>query len=331
MRLYLALDAGGTKTECCLADENRVLARSRTGSVKLMRVDEAEATLRLRNLLAEVASIAGVSLGDIHRTCMGLAGLSIAEVRQWARLTLAAELSGEILLAGDEEIALDAAFQGGPGILVIAGTGSNFIGRESSGRLRHAGGWGPAIGDEGSGHWIGNEAVRSALHAYDREQPTPLLDAIQHYWELTSLPALIGYANQRPGPNFAGLVPVVAQAAEFGDRVALDVLRRAGRALAQQVLTVRRKLTTDTETPFQVAYTGGILANLPVVRETMSAALQVQDPSLRFLADPVDPIDGALWLARHPVHTVEAAAAEPATAEDLSAAEGASAARGLLL
>ena len=309
MRLYLALDAGGTKTECCVADDVRVLARARTGSVKLMRVGEAEATLRLKNLLAEVAAIAGLSLSDIHRTCMGLAGLSIAEVRQWARLTLAAEISGEILLAGDEEIALDAAFQGGPGILVIAGTGSNFIGRESSGRLRHAGGWGPAIGDEGSGHWIGNEAVRSSLHAYDRAQPTSLLDAVQSYWELTSLPELIGYANQRPGPNFAGLVPVVAQAAELGDAVALDVLRRAGRALAEQVLTVRRKLTDAT--PFQVAYTGGILANLAVVRETMSAALRAQDPSLHFLVDPVDPLDGALWLARHPVRDAETAMAEP--------------------
>ena len=321
MRLYLALDAGGTKTECCLADDVRVLARARTGSVKLMRVGEAEATLRLRNLLAEVAAIAGVRLSDIHRTCMGLAGLSIAEVRQWARLTLAAEISGEILLAGDEEIALDAAFQGGPGILVIAGTGSNFVGRESSGRLRHAGGWGPAIGDEGSGHWIGNEAVRSSLHAYDREQPTSLLDAIQGYWELTSLPELIGYANQRPGPNFAGLVPVVAQAAEFGDPVALDVLRRAGQALAQQVLTVRRKFTADPETPFQVAYTGGILANLTVVRETLSADLLSQDPSLRFLVDPVDPLDGALWLARHPLQDAETGPSTTPT-EGLSSTTG---------
>ena len=60
-------------------------------------------------------------------------------------------LSGDILLAGDEEIALDAAFSGGAGVLVVAGTGSNLIGRAGDGRLIHVGGWGPVLADEGLG------------------------------------------------------------------------------------------------------------------------------------------------------------------------------------
>ena len=70
-----------------LADETRVLARASCGSVKLMRVSEAEATERLRGLLVEVSKQSGVGLGEISRTCMGLAGLSIAAVRAglWAR------------------------------------------------------------------------------------------------------------------------------------------------------------------------------------------------------------------------------------------------------
>ena len=57
-------------------------------------------------------------------------------------------------------IALDAAFQGGPGILQIAGTGSNTIGRAPDGSRESAGGWSSRLGDEGSGYWIGLHSVR---------------------------------------------------------------------------------------------------------------------------------------------------------------------------
>ena len=114
MSYFLAIDAGGTKTQCLLADESRVLARAITGSVKLMRVGEDEATTRLKTMLAEVANTAGVVLRQVTRTCFGLAGLSSPMVRTWAEKSIAELVGGELLLCGDEEIALDAAFAGGP-------------------------------------------------------------------------------------------------------------------------------------------------------------------------------------------------------------------------
>ena len=81
-------------------------------------------------------------------------------------------------VVGDEVIALDAAFQGGPGILQIAGTGSNTIGRAPDGSRECAGGWSSRLGDEGSGYWIGVNSLRRALHAYDREQPTQILKKV---------------------------------------------------------------------------------------------------------------------------------------------------------
>ena len=169
MPFYLAIDAGGTSTRCLLADADRILARATTGSVKLMRVSEPEATARLHAVLDDAAATAGVSLGNITRTCFGLAGLTIPAVRAWATAAIAAKVSGPLLLLGDEEIALDAAFRGGPGILVIAGTGSNAIGRAPSGTLHGAGGWGPILGDEGAGYWIGLESIRAAFRAQDQE------------------------------------------------------------------------------------------------------------------------------------------------------------------
>src|ERR1700751_663348 len=85
MNLFLAIDAGGTKTRCLLAEESRVLARATTGSVKLMRVGEPEASARLQAMLKEVALTANVALTEVSQTCIGLAGLSIEAVREWAK------------------------------------------------------------------------------------------------------------------------------------------------------------------------------------------------------------------------------------------------------
>src|SRR5437879_4735588 len=139
MSLYLAIDAGGTKTRCLLADESQVLARAATGSVKLMRVGEAEASTRLQAMLKEVAATADVALTEVSQTCIGIAGLSIEAVRNWAEREIRNFVGGNLLLAGDEEIALDGAFRGGPGILIIAGTGSNVLGRAADRAMYQAG------------------------------------------------------------------------------------------------------------------------------------------------------------------------------------------------
>jgi len=321
MSYFLAIDAGGTKTQCLLADNCRILARAKTGTVKLMRVDEQEATSRLHAMLAEVATAAGVPLGQVNRTCFGLAGISNPAVRQWAQKSIAELVAGDLLLCGDEVIALEAAFSGGPGILVVAGTGSNAIGRTHAGQIFNAGGWGPVLGDEGSGTWIGLEAIRAALRAHNhqhfvelnREQnandPTCLLREIERHWKLDSLGELVAYANQRsdsnhPAPDYASLAPLVARLANAGDALAVRVLTLAGVKLAELVALVYSKMTAsipvigNESTAINVAYTGGVLAHVSQVRAAMTAQLTDCLPTACVRQTPVDPLDGALWRAR---------------------------------
>jgi N-acetylglucosamine kinase-like BadF-type ATPase len=308
MSLFLAIDAGGTKTQCVIADDTRVLARAATGTVKLMRVSEAEATERLQAMLAKAAVVAGTSLGQVERTCFGLAGVSGPAVQAWARRTVSAVVGGELILCGDEEIALDAAFAGGPGILVIAGTGSNAIGRSAGGDVFGAGGWGPVLGDEGSGYWIGLEAIRAALRAQDRigigGVATCLLREIERHWGLNSVAELVGLANQRTfadgtsPPDFAALAPVVAHCAAEGDALSAGILERAGEELAELVSVVFHTMHA-VPTEIGVAFTGSVLAQIAAVREAMVARLAVAVPVARVGDAAVDPLDGALWRARH--------------------------------
>src|SRR5437868_3569812 len=294
MNHFLAIDAGGTKTRCLLADESQVLGRATTGSVKLMRVGEADASARLRAMLTEVSLATGVDLGDVTQTCIGLAGLTIDAVREWAEREIRNFVGGNLLLAGDEEIALDGAFRGGPGILIIAGTGSNVLGRAADGAMYHAGGWGPALGDEGSGFWIGQEALRAGFWAKDRGVSTNLLTEIGEFWGAKSLGEIVEIANARPGPDFPALTPIVVRCAEAGDELAAAVLERAGVELAEQVALVALKMQeSGTQPKIEAAYTGSVLEHISQVRSAMIEALKTAAPNVKVVEGAVDSLEGA--------------------------------------
>ena len=119
-------------------------------------------------------------------------------------------------IVGDEVIALDGAFKGGPGILQIAGTGSNCIGRAPDGGRESAGGWSSRLGDEGSGYWIGLHAVRRALNALDREEPTRILETVGGIWGTKTIEELVNLGDSTPGPDFAALAPAIDRACRRG-------------------------------------------------------------------------------------------------------------------
>lgn len=307
MSFYLAVDAGGTKTDYVLAEDAHELARVRTGTIKRMRTNAETAAANLDHALTALTAASGVAMSVVTRTCVGTAGERVPLVADWLRNAFAERVSGELLLLGDVEIALDAAFPGQPGILVLAGTGSNVAGRTHSGKLTSAGGWGPALADQGSGHRIGSESLRAIFRALDEagsdagEAPTILLPAVLDFWKLASIGQLIEYANSIPAPDFSRLTALVLACAEQGDPVAQSVLRREGEDLAYLVILVARRLqsfSADSAWVPPVAFAGSIMEKVTRVRESLIASLRAEFPSVQALSGVVDPVDGALWRAR---------------------------------
>jgi glucosamine kinase len=301
MSFFLALDAGGTKTDYVLADESRELARVRTGSIKRMRVDAATAGQNLDSALTQLSAQTGISMASITRTCIGTAGESVPLVRDWLQAAFSARVGGGLLILGDVEIALEAAFPGRAGVLAMAGTGSNVVGRTNGGLLLTAGGWGPALADQGSGHRIGLESLRAIFLAKDQERQTLLQSAVMEFWELPSLDSLIEYANSQPAPDFSKLTGIVVRCAELGDEIALAVLRQQGEELAYLIQLVIRRLRLHSNEPEwtpPMAFTGSILENVALVREALIAAVQREFPAVQAPDKVVDPVEGALWRAR---------------------------------
>ncbi|MEO6802905.1 MAG: BadF/BadG/BcrA/BcrD ATPase family protein [Granulicella sp.] len=301
MALYLAVDAGGTKTDFVLADETHELGRVRTGTIKRMRVDAATAEHNLDQALTALSVATGVAMNAIVSTCIGTAGESVPLVADWIRAAFKARVGGKLLLLGDVEIALDAAFPGAPGVLVMAGTGSNVAGRAADGKVITAGGWGPALADQGSGHRIGEEGLRALFLALDEERPSLMLQAVMELWKLTSLTDVVAFANRSPAPDFSQLAALVHTCAQRGDAVALSVLQGEGKALAHLASLVIRRLHRSAANGVwmpSIAFTGSILEKIAPLRQAMIDALQREFPGLVTLPGVVDPLLGALWRAR---------------------------------
>jgi glucosamine kinase len=292
-----------------LGDESRELGRVRGGSIKRQRLDHAAAELNLRTAFDQLEAKTGVSTQSVSRCCVGTPGVATPLMVEWITEQFTARVGGELLLVGDVEVAHDAAFFGGRGVLILAGTGSQIIGRAADGELVFVGGWGPALADEGSRHFLGIEGLRRAFRAIDEERSTSLLQAIQQFWQLGSLGELVQLANENPAPDFSRLAPLVADCAHQGDVIAIEVVRHGAEELAAlaalAIERIRRleqaALNDSTQAEFvlpPVALARSILERISFVRRSVEERLRLANPEITIREAVADPVLGALWRAR---------------------------------
>jgi len=320
---YLGIDGGGTKTTCAVGDETRLIATATAGPSNVVRVGEVQASESLQKSVRQACAAAGIALAQVARTCVGGSGAARPELAEIVRRSLAEILSTPIDVVGDMQIALEAAFDTGPGVVVIAGTGSIAYGRDRQGRTVRAGGWGFAIGDEGSAHWIGRAAVSAVLRAADRfpsdrfpsdlspsdlypaesRDGTPetrthssFAEALFKIWGVRSLADLARAGNSIPPPDFAALFPAVAAST---DDLATQVLARAGKELASiAAVVILRLFAKDQSLSVPVAMTGGVFRHAPLVRQVFYNELRAMEPRAVVNPQVVEPVEGALRMAR---------------------------------
>jgi len=316
MPYYLGIDGGGTKTRCLLADETTVLAKAMTGGSNIVRLGEMQAREALHTAIRQACATARISPDQIRAVCIGAAGAARPEIAAKIRSILA-ELIPELIpeinpesagtnieVFGDTEIALEAAFGAGPGVIAIAGTGSIAYGRDAAGRTARAGGWGFAVSDEGSGHWIGRRAISAILNARDQGLETTLTSLVLQAWKLTTIEELVQQANSTPPPDFPRLFPIVLRAADEADAIARDLLANAGAKLANLAAIVVRRLAPLVPLPMlpaamlPIAMTGSVFRQSPYVRQVFYNALQTSFPGIDVRQDLADPVEGALSRAR---------------------------------
>lgn len=293
-RILIGADVGGSKTAVGVSDGEKMLARVE-GNGAAVRPGRALASA---SVIAEVVrhalAASGRLAGDV--LYVGAAGAGREPERDELRKALRTEnLAKTVVVATDIEIALVAAFDEGPGIVVSAGTGSVAVGRDRNGKRYRIGGYGWQMGDEGSGYAIGRAALGAVSRAADGRSPrTALSERILAASRSEDFDALVRWAAGASPAEVAALAPHVLDVAAHGDPLAQGIADYAARELTQLAICLLPMM--EVEPPVGVAITGGLLSSDGPLRRSVLARLK-EEPGLTPMETAVDAVRGAIRLA----------------------------------
>ena len=296
MGFYLGIDGGGSRTECVLTDESgKIVAHAEGAGTNLGRTSTGQLEEIVNALLKDLKQAAGLDRADFNAVCAGFAGAGREENRARAEEVLRKVTQPqELRVVGDMEIALEAATGGGPGIVLIAGTGSIAYGRASGGRTARAGGKGPEAGDAGSGYAIGSAAIKAW---FAQTADGKLRDELSHELGISDEKELQNLVQPANAARLAALTGAVERAAEAGSRQAKDILQKAGQELAALAADVLRELELA---PQEVSITacGGAFAASPRLLQAAARALVEAAPGAKLEMPDTLPAEGAARMAR---------------------------------
>jgi glucosamine kinase len=296
MRYVLGIDAGGTKTRALVADETgQIVGDALGGGANLRTHGELEVEKVLHAVIEDACM--GVPAAP-DAVALGIAGADRPPDEAVLRTILRRiGFRSRVVVTNDARIAFVAGSPERVGLALVCGTGSIAWGRNRAGKIARSGGWGWHVGDEGSGFWIGERAIRAVLRAVDGRGPATTLDqALSEHFEIAE-PEQILYAiydREFPRTRVAKFAARVDAAARAGDAVAKRILADAASELVCAASSVRDQLALE-QGPYDVVLSGGTFAAVPVLESDVARRLESPRARVRTLTQA--PAMGAVKLA----------------------------------
>lgn len=295
--LLAGVDGGGSRTRLILATETGEELASVEGGRSAMRPGDATKSAEvIADLMRDALSVAGI-LDTVPAILYGgFAGVGREEERRDLEDELyRLGIADEVVVDSDASIAMVDAFGDGPGIIVLAGTGSIAFGRGIDGINARCGGWGPVFGDEGSGYWIGRRALGIVAAAADgREAPTALTGSVITAAEVNSAEELIPWAIAAGTTTIASLAPVVFATAVAGDARANALVALAAEELVVHVRALAMRLFGDERAAIPVALSGGLLQKGSLLRKKLEQRIRSAVPGAQMKSAEIIPARGAV-------------------------------------
>jgi len=298
----LGVDGGGTSTVARLADlQGNVLSVAKAGPSNLSTSGSEKCAETLTGAITDACSQTSVSLDSVRIVVYGTAGagrkadqdrLHNAILSQWDTLP---QKPASLCVVSDADIALEAAHGGEPGIIIIAGTGSILYGRDIDGTIKRSGGWGPVIGDPGSGNAIGLQALRVAAKTIDGcIKPGLLMQLIAEHTGITSQEILINKVYKEKFPP-SEVAPLVFQAAAKGDQSAHAIVNQSARELIDMLTCGLKKFSFTGVVP--ISYVGGVLLSDTMYPDIVSKIIREEVPNADIRKPKFKPEEGAIAMA----------------------------------
>ena len=302
----IGIEGGGTKTTAVLcALDGIILSEAQGGPSNFHMVGIEKAANTLLELIQTCCHSVGCSVSQIGAVVAGLAGAgrTLDQQRIMDQVLESARKTGialeKISIESDARIALEGAFSGKQGIVVISGTGSIVFGKDERNNVFRAGGWGRFIGDEGSGYAIGREAFRAVTKVIDGYgKKTKLVKLFDEKFGLGTQDAII-HAVYEEKFDLASVMPVVLQAALMGDTVAKKILVHACVDLVEVIDTVLMQMNKGRKSiaKYPLAFVGSVLMNDNFYSRKLRSALKREIPLVSLRHAESSPVVGAALMA----------------------------------
>ena len=294
-RYLLGVDGGATKTLAAVLDMDA--GQLHVGHGGPSNQDVVGATAAVRALLEaadEAIAEAGISTERLAAAVLAIAGTDTEAVERNVR----AIRTEDWLVVNDVVAAWASATAAGPGLAVIAGTGSNVFGVGPHDVPWRAGGWGHLLGDEGSGYWLGIHSIKAALDDREASGPeTALSERAPAFFGLETVEQLAQHVYSKPltKGEIAALAVETARLAQAGDAVARELYVRGARELGRQIGAVIEQ--TRLEGAFPVGLIGGAFKAGPVFIEPLTRVTHERAPEASVARVELQPVGGSLLLA----------------------------------
>lgn len=307
MDYIIGIDGGGTKTVLKIADlEGNLIIENIGSSCNINSIGEAAVLSMLKELIDSTITKLKIKLEQVKLICIGTAGVDTDKdkfiLKQMIRAT---GFKNKIVVTNDSEIALYGGVGGEEGIILISGTGSICYGRNAEGKSKRAGGWGHLIGDEGSGYYIGINAIKKIVKGYDGiEQETVMADLILEHLKLKNAEDLIEfvYRSGAGKAEIAALAKLVDEAYKKGDSLAEEILLKSAFELFLCSKAVIDYLNLNNK-DIILAVNGSVITKNKFVYSEFNRLIKNNYPRIRVSKMKYDAAWGAVLLAMQELET----------------------------
>lgn len=307
-KYFIGMDGGGTKTHAVIADARGVILAEHVGDASNFQIIGVEkASVVILKLLQQCCKSVRCTPKEISVLALGLTGAGrIADQKRMAtglkKFALAKKVTlKKIIVESDARIALEGAFKGSSGIILIAGTGSIAFGKDSKGNIHRVGGWGRILGDEGSGYFIGRLGLSAiTMHIDGRGEKTSLTQSVAKKFGLNDQASIIS-AVYKNGFDIATVAPLVLKEAEKGDEVCSEIVDIAVAELSEHIRVAEEKIHSTSKRKVKIktplAFIGGLIANDTIVSRRLKKFVVQHLPQILLTQPQASPAYGAVILA----------------------------------
>lgn len=309
-QFVIGIDGGGTKTAALLSDLNgNVLVEETGGPSNFQIIGVQKASEVIVSLVKKCCEEIGCSPSEILTIVAGLTGAGREGDKERMKLAVLEEARkrktaiSNVIIESDGRIALEGAFRGKPGIILIAGTGSFALAKDHKGGIHRAGGWGRILGDEGSGYVIGRDGLNAVTkHLDGRGKETLLTRLIAERLGLGNQEAIIT-AVYRENFDIARVAPLVIEAAEAKDTEAARILNKHTFELFEHVRTLVNKIEESTRMRAKIplSFIGSVIGAESVYKKILQHKIVFSLPQVTVVAPQASPAFGAVLLAAQSV------------------------------